>query len=56
MIQMPQGQPLKSIFGLISSSVKVNWLQFIRNVHHFWLPPRCTWDLRSCTLHCVISQ
>jgi len=31
-------------------------LQFIRNWHDFWLRPRCTWDLRCCTLRCVISQ
>jgi len=55
-IQRPQGQPLKSIFTLTSSTLKVNLLQFIRNVHDFWLPPRYTWDLRSCTLRCLVEQ
>jgi len=56
MIQRAQSQPLKSIFALISSTVKGNLLQFIRNVHDFWLPPRCTWDLHYCTIRCVISH
>jgi hypothetical protein len=49
MIQRAPSQHLRSIFALTSSTVKGNLLQFIRNVHDFWLPPRCTWDLRSCT-------
>jgi len=55
-IQRAQTRSLKSIFALTSSTVKGNLLQFIRNVHDFWLPPRCTWDLRSCTLRCVMSR
>jgi len=46
----------KSTLALISSNMKGNLLQFLRNVHDFWLPPPCTWDLRSSTLRCVISQ
>jgi len=56
MIKRTRSQPLKSIFMLTSSTVKGNLLQFIRNVHNFWLLPRCTRDLCSCTLCCVISQ
>jgi len=41
-IQRAQNQPLKRIFALTSSTVKGNLLQFIRNVHDFWLLPRCT--------------